>query len=261
MNSLSVLAVIPARYASSRFPGKPLVDIAGKTMIQRVYEQAKQAFDSVVVATDDKRIFDTVENFGGITVMTSNLHQSGTDRCAEALELISIQQNKHFDIVVNIQGDEPFIAPEQLKLLAGCFAQPQTQIATLVKTIKTESELFNANTPKVVLKTDGHAVYFSRSVVPYLRNVEPREWLSQHTFYKHIGIYAYRTSVIKQITKLKQGVLEKAESLEQLRWIENGYSIMTAITEFETYAIDTPNDLQEVNRKIASGEIKLNSNN
>jgi len=237
---MKILGVIPARYASSRFPGKPLVDIAGKSMIQRVYEQAKKCKDltEVIVATDDKRIFDHVVDFHGMVVMTSADHQSGTDRCAEVA-----LNHPEYDVVINIQGDEPYIEPEQISQLAACFKDPNTQIATLVKKVQSEQELFNPNSPKVVVNKNSEAVYFSRSPLPYIRGQEEKNWLRQFTYFKHIGIYGYRADILQQITKLPVSALEKAESLEQLRWIENGYQIKVAETEFETFAVDTPEDL------------------
>ncbi len=237
---MKTLGIIPARYASSRFPGKPLVDIGGKSMIQRVYEQAKKcsSLNEVVVATDDDRIFNHVQAFGGVAVMTADTHQSGTDRCAE----VALLHPEH-DVIVNIQGDEPFIDPEQIGKLATCFIDKKTQLATLIKRIKTEEELFNNNSPKVVVNKLSEAVYFSRSALPHIRGEEPENWLEFYTFFKHIGIYGYRADVLQRITKLPVSSLEKAESLEQLRWIENGYRIKVAETELETYAVDVPEDL------------------
>jgi len=237
---MHILGIIPARYASSRFPGKPLVDIAGKSMIQRVYEQAKKCADltEVIVATDDERIFDHVADFGGVAVMTSPNHASGTDRCAEVA-----LQHPEYEVIINIQGDEPYIDPAQISKLAACFTDANTQIATLIKQIKTEQELFNVNSPKVITNQNSEAIYFSRSPLPHIRGEEQQNWLEFHTFFKHIGIYGYRADILKQITKLPVSSLEKAESLEQLRWIENGYRIKVAETELETHAIDTPGDL------------------
>ena len=240
---MEVLGIIPARFASTRFPGKPLTDINGKSMIQRVYEQAKSAnLAEVLVATDDQRIFDHVQGFGGKAVMTAEHHQSGTDRCFEAYQ----QYNQPFEYVINIQGDEPFIRPEQINLVASCFKSPQTQLATLIKKIQSPEELFNVNSPKVVINKAGEALYFSRQPIPYCRNVPNDIWHRQHTYYKHIGIYGYRTDILEQITQLPPSGLELAESLEQLRWLENGFKIATAITEFETIGIDTPEDLLRV---------------
>lgn len=240
---MKVLGIIPARYASTRFPGKPLIDIQGKSMIQRVYEQAlkSETLNKVVVATDDERIAEAVRNFGGEVVMTGATHQSGTDRCAEVS-----QHLPDFDIVINIQGDEPFINPKQIDLLVSCFNQPDVQLATLIKEIHTEEELFNNNIPKVVTNNKQEAIYFSRHTIPYIRNAEKEQWLNTHQFYKHIGIYGYTTPVLREITKLNPSTLEMAESLEQLRWIENGYSIQTRITNLETLAIDTPEDLNKI---------------
>ena len=235
MNSLGV---IPARYASTRFPGKPLVDIKGKTMIQRVYEQSMLAnLDKVVVATDDERIAAEVNRFGGEFVMTASTHQSGTDRCAEVVKNLP-----GYDIVINIQGDEPFIDPKQINLIRDCFADPEVKLATLIKEIHSEEELFNPNVPKVVIGTQQQAIYFSRHPIPYLR--QPTQ---SHQYYKHIGIYGYQTATLLEITRLNPSLLELAESLEQLRWIENGYQIQTKLTTIETIAIDSPSDLLKIN--------------
>lgn len=240
---MKILGIIPARFESSRFPGKPLVDIAGKSMIRRVYEQCLRSscLDKVIVATDDQRIMDHVLDFGGEVVMTSHLHPSGTDRCEEIAK-----KHPGFDVFINIQGDEPLIDPAQITLLASCFDQKTVMIATLVKKIDTEEELFNLNTPKVVLNKDMEAMYFSRTPIPFFRNRENADWLKEHTYYKHIGIYAYRSETLSELTKLPVSALEKAEALEQLRWIENGYKIKVAITDKESQAIDTPEDLEKV---------------
>ncbi len=241
---MKFIAIIPARYESSRFPGKPLVDMDGKPMIQRVYEQVKKSIADVYVATDDERIMEAVESFGGKAVMTSVDHRSGTDRCNEAYKKIG----QPFDVVLNIQGDEPFINPEQIDILKACFTDSSVEIATLVKPFDKNTEhnvLKNPSTPKVVISEKLEAIYFSRSIIPFLRDAQEPNWASLHTFYKHIGIYGYRTDVLKQITQLLPGVLEQAESLEQLRWIENGYKIKVGITTFETIGIDTPEDLQK----------------
>ncbi len=246
MNKISFIGIIPARYASTRFPGKPLADIAGKSMIQRVYEQASKALDTVVVATDDQRIYDAVQAFGGKAAMTSDQHKSGTDRCYEALT----KTEGNFDVVINIQGDEPFVKPEQIEELKACFEDASTQIATLVKPFSADDDfemLLNANSPKVVFNANREALYFSRSVIPYYRNASNAEWLKKQTYYKHIGMYAYRVQVLGEITKLPQSPLELAESLEQLRWLENGYRIKIGITDTETIAIDTPEDLKRAN--------------
>lgn len=238
------IAIIPARYASTRFPGKPLADMAGKPMIQRVYEQVKKALDEVWVATDDIRIFEAVESFGGKVVMTSSEHRSGTDRIQEAYSKIG----GGFDVIINVQGDEPFIQPEQIGTLKNCFDSENVELATLVKPFKKEDgfdALFNPNSPKVVINKKNEAIYFSRSIVPYIRDTHHTEWLDRHTFYKHIGMYAYRSDVLGEITKLPQSSLEKAESLEQLRWIENGYRIRVGYTTVETIGIDTPEDMKK----------------
>jgi len=239
---MKILGVIPARYASTRFPGKPLVDINGKTMIRRVYEQAIKAnLNKVVVATDDERIASEVKSFGGEFILTSDQHQSGTDRCAEVVSKLP-----GFDVVVNIQGDEPFIDPEQISLLTSCFLDEKVELATLIKDIKNNSELFNSNIPKVVINNHQQAIYFSRHPIPFVRNTDQGNWKNSHQFYKHIGIYGYKTSTLLSITQLKPSSLELAESLEQLRWLENGYQIQTKVTSIETIAIDTPEDLQKI---------------
>lgn len=237
------LAIIPARYASTRFPAKPLAFLGGKTVIERVYEQVLTVFDDVYVATDDERIASVVEGFQGKVVMTSTTHKSGTDRCYEAVTKIE----GNFDVVVNIQGDEPFIQSSQLETIKDCFQDEKTEIATLVKPFIVDDAfdaLENVNSPKVVLRKDMTAIYFSRSIIPFLRNKEKKTWLQYHTYYKHIGLYAYRTQVLGEITKLPQSSLELAESLEQLRWIEQGYTIKVGITQVETIGIDTPEDLE-----------------
>lgn len=240
---MKFIGIIPARYASTRFPAKPLALLGGKPVIQRVYEQVAQVLDDVYVATDDERIEQAVLDFGGKVVMTSTEHRSGTDRCFEAYTKVG----KAFDVVINIQGDEPFIQKSQIEALKSCFlTSSTTDIATLVKPYTSQNtlaDLENPNSPKVVLSLDKRALYFSRSVVPYLRNVEKTEWLANHKFYKHIGLYAYKTEVLKEITALKQTPLELVESLEQLRWLENGYVIRVAETNIETIGIDTPEDL------------------
>lgn len=240
---MKILGIIPARYASTRFPGKPLIDLAGKSMIRRVYEQAKKASSlaDVVVATDNEQIFKAVKAFKGNVIMTSNQHQSGTDRCAEVSKKMI-----GFDAIINIQGDEPLIDPKQINLLASCFNDISTELATLVKKIETPEELFNPNTPKVIINKRSEAIYFSRQVIPYLKNVAPEDLLSKHTFYKHIGIYGYRTTTLGIISRIPIGNLEKAEMLEQLRWIESGYKIKVAVTRNESLAIDSPEDVEKV---------------
>lgn len=239
---MKYIAVIPARYASTRFPAKPLAMLGGKPVIQYVYEQVCRVFNDTVVATDDDRIRVTVETFGGKVVMTSKNHKSGTDRICEAVEKLG----GCWDVVINIQGDEPFIQTQQLEAIKACFNDVSTQIATLVKPFTPADgfdALMNPNSPKVVVDNKMRAVYFSRSVIPFLRDVEPEKWLECHTYYKHIGLYAYRTDVLKQITSMPQSPLEVAESLEQLRWVQAGYTIKVGISEVETIGIDTPDDL------------------
>ncbi|MCF0190715.1 MAG: 3-deoxy-manno-octulosonate cytidylyltransferase [Marinilabiliaceae bacterium] len=240
----SVIGLIPARYASTRFPGKPLADIGGKPMIQRVYEQASQVLSSCYVATDDERIADAVRRFNGKVVMTASTHKSGTDRCAEALNNVELMENKKFYAVINIQGDEPFINPEQISLLASAFDNPTTEIATLVKPIDNNDDLLSPNKPKVVISEEGNALYFSRQPIPFLRGVELNEWLQKGNFYNHIGMYGYRSDILRKITLLPLGTLEKAESLEQLRWLENGYRIKVLQTYIESLSVDTPDDLE-----------------
>jgi 3-deoxy-manno-octulosonate cytidylyltransferase (CMP-KDO synthetase) len=246
MKEPKILGLIPARYASTRFPGKPLADISGKPMIQRVYEQASKAIGAVYVATDDYRIFNAVQAFGGKAVMTDNNHQSGTDRCKEALMIVEQQEGATYDVVVNIQGDEPFIKPELIEALSSCFQNPQTEIATLVKPLKNNEDLWDSNKPKVVVTPGLEAIYFSRSPIPYLRQQPKEEWHLRHHYYLHIGLYAYRSDILKEITRLQPSVLEMAESLEQLRWIENGYKITVRETEHDSIGIDTPEDLERV---------------
>lgn len=237
---MKVVGIIPARYASTRFPGKPLVIIKGKTMIRRVCEQAwKSKLDAVVVATDDVRIADEVMSFGGQYVLTDPNHCSGTDRCCEALDLLENQ----YDAVVNIQGDEPFIDPEQINLLVDLVSREDTQLASLAKRIEDEEDLFSPNAVKVVMDKDGKALYFSRNPIPFMRNLERVEWLKKGVFYQHIGIYAYKAETLHQVAQMQPSSLEMSESLEQLRWLENGLSIHMAVTATENVSIDTPEDL------------------
>jgi 3-deoxy-manno-octulosonate cytidylyltransferase (CMP-KDO synthetase) len=237
---MKFIAIIPARYASTRFPGKPLAILGGKTVIQRVYEQASSVLEEVYVATDDERISSAVEAFGGRVVMTRADHKSGTDRIEEATEKIGTSA----DVIINIQGDEPFIQPSQIETVMRCFDDAETQIATLGKPFESMEAVKNPNSPKIVVDNRHYAMYFSRSVIPFVRGKEESEWLSHYPFLKHLGVYAYRREVLAEVTKLPQGVLEKAESLEQLRWLENGYRIRVGMTEVETVGIDTPADLE-----------------
>ncbi len=244
------VGIIPARFASSRFPGKPLVDIGGKSMIQRVYEQVSKVLADVYVATDDQRIFDAVLAFGGRAIMTSDQHKSGTDRCYEAYSKLS----GNFDVVINVQGDEPFIQPEQIETLKDCFKSSETEIATLAKRF-TEKDGFeglnNPNSPKLVVNKSDEAMYFSRSIIPFRRGAETADWISLNTYLKHVGIYAYRADVLRQLTQLEQSPLEISESLEQLRWLENGFRIKVGYTDVETVGIDTPEDLEKVKMLFA----------
>jgi len=245
---MKAIGVIPARYASTRFPGKPLARIGGKSMVQRVYLQAKKykGLDRVVVATDDERIFAHVKEFADGVLMTSNLHLSGTERCAEVVDLLEKQEGKIPDIVINIQGDEPFIHPMQISLVHHCFDDPKVEIATLVKRIEDEQVLFDANVVKVVTNAYDMALYFSRMPIPYFRGVRKANWLKEHTYFKHIGLYGYRTKTLRELAKLRRSALEKAESLEQLRWLEHGFVIQTAVTERESISVDTPGDLERL---------------
>ena len=242
MLNMNFLAIIPSRYASTRFPGKPLALLGGKPIVQHVYERVRRVFTDLCVATDDERIFNAVKDFGGNVVMTSDKHKSGTDRCCEVIDKLEVQP----DVVVNVQGDEPFIAASQLESVMKCFDDGATQIATLVKPYSEADgweALNNPNSPKVVVDENDNALYFSRSVIPFLRNVPCEKWLAHHTYYKHIGLYAYRTSVLHDICAMPQGQLEIAESLEQLRWLQAGLRIKVGYTEVDTIGIDTPEDL------------------
>ena len=236
---MKFMAIIPARYASTRYPGKPLAILGGKTVIQRVYEQVKSVLDDVYVATDDDRIYQAVLAFGGKAVMTRTDHKSGTDRIEEAAEKIGSDA----DVIINVQGDEPFIQPSQIKTLMHLFDAPETQIGTLGKPFESIEAIENPNSPKIVTDNRGFALYFSRSVIPYIRGKERDSWFGEYPFLKHLGVYAYRREVLEEVTKLPMSSLEKAESLEQLRWLQNGYRIRVGLTDIETVGIDTPEDL------------------
>ena len=247
---MKILGVIPARYQSSRFPGKPLAMIGGKSMIQRVYHQVQQsaAVDYVVVATDDARIFDHVRQFGGQVVMTCKSLENGTERSAEAAEILEYRDPPLiFDVVINIQGDEPFIEPAQIDRLASLFRDESVEIGTLISPIKSGDDLFDPGVVKAVPAINGNVLYFSRQPIPYLRDVPNEKWTGKHVFYRHIGIYGYRRAVLKKLVELPAGKYERAEKLEQLRWLENGYAIRAEITEFESISIDTPEDLSKIN--------------
>lgn len=240
---MKFIGIIPARYASTRFPGKPLADMKGKTMIQRVYEQVSLVLDNICVATDHPEIEEAVKAFGGNVIRSRKEHPSGTDRCREAYHLLGGNE----DVIINIQGDEPFIKPEQIRAIMSCFDNPDTHIATLARAFSADEgwdALANPNSPKLTIDKNNNAITFSRSVIPYIRGLQQDEWLSRHTFYKHIGMYAFKAQTLDEITALHQSSLELAESLEQLRWLENGYKIRVAITTQETIGIDTPADLQ-----------------
>lgn len=245
---MKFIGIIPARYASSRFPGKPLAMLGGKMVIERVVEQVSSILDNVYVATDDQRIYDAVTGFGGRAIMTRTDHQSGTDRIREAYEKIG----EDFDVIINIQGDEPFIQRSQIKTVMDCFNDENTQIATLGKLFTTMEAVRNPNSPKIVIDNNGYAMYFSRSVIPFVRNVDEKEWINKYPFMKHIGLYAYRSKVLKEITELPQSSLELAESLEQLRWLQNGYKIKVGTTDVETVGIDTPDDLKRAEEYLLS---------
>ena len=247
---MNFIGIIPARFHSTRFPGKPLAMLDGKPIVQWVYENAQQALSEVYVATDNEQIFMAVEAFGGKAVYTSADHQSGTDRCAEAARELS--KSMKVDVVVNIQGDEPFIRPGQIESLKACFNTLETEIATLIKPITNLAEITNINRPKVVINKQNEAMYFSRSPIPFVRGCPTEEWIDNHTFYSHIGMYAYRYDILLDLTILPLGLLEGAESLEQLRWLENGYRIRTAQTLFENIGIDTPEDLEQAKKFLVS---------
>ena len=247
---MKFIGIIPARFASTRFPGKPLAMLGGKTVIQRVYEQATAILDEAYVATDDERIYQAVEQFGGRAIMTRTDHKSGTDRIEEAAEKIGTQA----DVIINIQGDEPFIQQSQIETLIHLFDDPTTQIGTLGKRFETIEAVQNPNSPKIVTDKRGFALYFSRSIIPYIRGKEQDEWRQHFPFLKHLGLYAYRREVLREITLLPQSPLEIAESLEQLRWLENGYRIRVGLTDVETVGIDTPEDLQRAEAFLASRE-------
>ena len=237
---MKFIGIIPARYASTRFPGKPLALLGGKPVIQHVYEKVAAVLEAAYVATDDERIYDAVKSFGGQVVMTRTDHKSGTDRIEEAIEKIGGE----WDVVVNVQGDEPFVAKSQLDTICHCFDDPTTQIATLGKPFESMEAVQNPNSPKIVVDNMGFAMYFSRSVIPYVRGKEESSWLTHYPFLKHLGIYAYRKDVLRQVTQLPQSSLEIAESLEQLRWLQNGFKIKVGTTDVETVGIDTPLDLE-----------------
>lgn len=237
---MKFIGIIPARYASTRFPGKPLALLGGKPVIQHVYEKVSAVLEAAYVATDDERIYDVVKSFGGQVVMTRTDHKSGTDRIEEAIEKIGGE----WDVVVNVQGDEPFVAKSQLDTICHCFDDPTTQIATLGKPFESMEAVQNPNSPKIVVDNMGFAMYFSRSVIPYVRGKEKSSWLTHYPFLKHLGIYAYRKDVLRQVTQLPQSSLEIAESLEQLRWLQNGFKIKVGTTDVETVGIDTPQDLE-----------------
>jgi 3-deoxy-manno-octulosonate cytidylyltransferase (CMP-KDO synthetase) len=242
---MSIIGIIPARYASSRFPGKPLAQIKGKSMLQRVYEQTVKSglLAEVIVATDDARIAAHAKSFGAPVVITRPDHPSGTDRCFEAYEL----QGKKFDYVINVQGDEPFLDPEQINSLAE-ICDGNVEIATQMIKCNSHEVLFDTGEVKIVLNSDKEALYFSRNVIPFLKNKDEKEWHLHFDYYRHVGMYAYRTDILREITLLKPSALEMAESLEQLRWLEHGYKITCAETRFDSHCVDTPEDIEKVMR-------------
>lgn len=247
IKKMKFIGLIPARYASTRFPGKPLAQLGGKPVIQRVYEQVTSVLDDACVATDDERIYNCVKEFGGKVVMTRTDHKSGTDRIEEAIEKIG----GDYDVIVNIQGDEPFIQRSQIETVCSCFDDEETQIATLGKPFTSMDAVANPNSPKIVVDNNNFAMYFSRSIIPFVRGKEQTEWLDHYPFLKHLGIYAYRREVLRKITQLPQSSLEIAESLEQLRWLQNGFKIKVGLTDIETVGIDTPEDLERAERELA----------
>jgi len=248
---MNFIGIIPSRYQSTRFPGKPLADICGKTMIQRVYEQAQKALEEVWVATDDERIVKAVKDFGGNVVMTSQDHRSGTDRCAEAARKAAELTGRQYDVVVNIQGDEPFMQPHEIGLIRECFTgSPGTEIATLIQPILVNEDIFRPDMVKVILDNQSNAIYFSRSPIPHIFGIDESKWLENYPFYGHVGLYAYRYSVLQELAKLTEVLVEKVESLEQLRWLEHGFKIKTNITDSDNFGIDTPEDLEKA---IAGG--------
>ena len=257
---MKTLIVIPARYASTRFPGKPLALLGGEAMVSRVWHRAKEVpgADDVIVATDDERIYNHVVGFGGeaAAMMTSTEHRSGTDRCGEVMQRLEAQ-HKHYDVVINIQGDEPFLDPEQVEQLVECFDNPDVEIATLATRIKSKEELLSPNNVKVVCSHDGNALYFSRQAIPYCRGCEVEEWLDHYAYFKHVGIYAFRSDVLAGVCRLQPAALEECEKLEQLRWLDAGYKIMVCHTEHSNIGIDTPEDLAEAEKQLFNESKKL----
>ncbi len=250
MSMRKIVAIIPARYASVRFAGKPLARIGDRTMIERVWERASSVFSDVLVATDHRRIYEHVVGFGGKVVMTSDEHKSGTDRVAEAVSLLGFVP----DIVVNVQGDEPFISVDSLRKLVELFEDENCDIASLVQPFSSQDDIYDPNSVKAVLNCEGYALYFSRSAIPYMRNLPKEEWSSAYPFYKHIGLYGYRFDALQKISKMAPSQLELAEGLEQLRWLENSLKIRCAISKDRCYGIDTLEELQNVVKLLESGE-------
>lgn len=247
---MKFIGIIPARYESSRFPGKPLADLGGKPLIIMVYNQVKKVLDDVIVATDDQRIEAVVKDSGGSVMMTDRGHRSGTDRCAEAAR-IYFKSGNPVDVIINVQGDEPFIREEQIKMLTKCFDDTHVDIATLVNPIRSNDDIFSSNIVKVIKNHEDFAMYFSRSPIPYLRKTYRSAWSRHHQFLKHIGMYAFRYRILQKITELPQSSLELAESLEQNRWLENGYHIKVRLTDIETISIDTPGDLKNAKKYLS----------
>jgi 3-deoxy-manno-octulosonate cytidylyltransferase (CMP-KDO synthetase) len=254
---MKILGIIPARFASTRLEGKPLKDICGKTMIQRVYEQAIQALEHVYIATDDSRIEAEVNSFGGNVIMTSTEHTTGTNRCVEAYNIVQKELKIDFDAVINIQGDEPLLEPEILISLANCFNDSSTEMATLIRPVHDKKELLSTSDIWVVIDKNDNALYFSREIIPHFRGAHKDDWIEHHAYYKHIGMYGFTPKAIKQFASMNQTSLEKAESLEQLRWLENGGKIKVAHTNHHALSVDTQEDLDEVIEIIQKRGIKF----
>ena len=247
---MKILGIIPARYASTRFPGKPLADINGKPMIQHVYEKAAQKLDEVLVATDDERIVSCIKGFKGNVILTSDKHKTGTSRCIEAYEIYSKKTKNKYDVIINVQGDEPTLMPDQFDEIISCFYDKKTEIATLTKQTLDIEEILNPNIVKVVFDKDNFALYFSRSPIPFLRDKEKSLWAETGIFYKHVGIYAFKTGILKKLKKLEVSILDASESLEQLNWLYHGYNIKVQTTMFSNIGIDTPDDLEILKSRI-----------
>ncbi|MCF6269590.1 MAG: 3-deoxy-manno-octulosonate cytidylyltransferase [Melioribacteraceae bacterium] len=254
---MNFLGIIPARYGSTRLEGKPLADICGKPMIQHVYERSAKVLENIYIATDDKRIEDVVLEFGGKVVMTSHHHNSGTNRCLEAYEIIQKKHETKFDVVINIQGDEPMLEPSQLLELMSCFDNSKTEIATLVTEVTDAEELNSKTNAFVIFDVNMKAIYFSRTPIPAVKGLDKSEWFGKTDYYSHIGMYAYKPDTLEKVANLEQSKLELIEGLEQNRWIENGYPINVAITEFDSISVDTEKDLENIRKRMCKEEIEL----